>query len=139
MSYDRFIQYRNGYKYQLAAPYVGLTDIHLLETISHRFSRLEPNGVIWIREDYAWDGPSGPTIDTPDSMRASLVHDCLYQFMRLGLLNQDYREAVDKEFLKILLEDGMFSIKASAWYAAVRLAAGSAADPTNDKPVLHAP
>ena len=32
---------------------------------------------IVIKEGYAWDGASGPTVDTYDSLQPSLIHDCL--------------------------------------------------------------
>ena len=44
-----------------------------------------------VEKDYAWDGPSGPTIDTSNSMRASLVHDVLYQAMREEGLAYEFR------------------------------------------------
>ena len=36
-------------------------------------------GHIIVRKGYCWDGPSGPTLDTEDAMRASMFHDVLYQ------------------------------------------------------------
>ena len=45
-----------------------------------------------VRRGYAWDGASGPTIDTKDSMKATLIHDVLYQVMREGGLKLDARK-----------------------------------------------
>jgi hypothetical protein len=40
---------------------------------------------------YAWNGPSGPTLDTRNFMRGSLVHDALYQLMREGRMDNGLR------------------------------------------------
>ena len=81
--------------------------------------------------DYSWDGPSGPTIDTRNSLRASLVHDVLYQAMREKGIKFSYssRKWADKIFLKILKEDGMGIIRRRLWYFAVRLCGKSNAEP----------
>ena len=69
---------------------------------------------------YAWDGPSGPTIDTETTMRASCVHDALYWLISAGVLPRAVRPQADKEFLRILREDGMSFLRRRAWYYAVR-------------------
>ena len=73
-----------------------------------------------VREGYAWDGASGPTIDTDNTMRAALVHDVLYQTMRLGALDIRYRRRVDILFRRLLKEDGVNGIRRWYWYKAVR-------------------
>ena len=52
---------------------------------------------ILVEDGYAWDGASGPTVDTRGSFEAALVHDVLYQCMRLGYVTPDEktRKAVD--------------------------------------------
>ena len=72
------------------------------------------------KASYAWDGPSGPTIDTPSSMRASLIHDALYQAIRDGDLEKKDRKKADKIMLAILKRDGMKKWRRSLWYIAVR-------------------
>lgn len=69
---------------------------------------------IVIRKGYRWDGCSGPTIDTKSTMRAGLVHDCLYQAMREGGLREPAVEDADRIFHKILLQDGTGRFR--AWY-----------------------
>ena len=62
-------------------------------------------GVLTVRARYAWDGPSGPTFDTPTNMRASLFHDALCQLIGEGLLDMKYRKYAD-ELLRIhMIED----------------------------------
>jgi len=100
-------------------------------------ARLCPDGELIVRPGYAWDGPSGPTIDTPDWMDASLVHDIFYQFMRIGQLPNDesygarekLRRKVDDLMYKMLLEAGMPRFRALYSYYGVRFFAAWAASP----------
>lgn len=85
-----------------------------------------------IREGYAWDGASGPSVDTDGTMRAALVHDALYQAMRLGALVQNRRGAVDRLFRRHLKEDGVNFVRRWYWYRAVRWFGGSSAQPEAD-------
>lgn len=85
--------------------------------------------VLTIRANYAWDGASGPTWDDKTNMRGSLVHDALYQLMREGHLPRAYREAADKELVRLCIEDGMNRTRAWVWYRAVRLFCGKSAKP----------
>jgi hypothetical protein len=124
------------YKYQLAEDYkinVGIFHIN----VEHDYFSLAPNGELLIKKYYAWDGPSGPTIDTETFMRGSLIHDCLYQMMRLRCLDIKYREATDDLLKKICLEDGMSRVR--AWYVhkAVRWFAKKNAEPgTEEKDII---
>ena len=93
-----------------------------------------------IRKGYAWDGPSGPTFDTRNFMRGSVVHDALYQLMREEHLNRDdWREAADDELERLCLQDGMS--KARAWWVhkGVRWFAENAAKKDSAKKVKTAP
>jgi len=131
------IAYRRGYKYQLAEAYTLRTPILPPQRIVTEWIELDQNGWLTLRRGYAWDGASGPTIDTPDSMRPSLVHDGFYQLMADGLLGLEHREAVDDFFLQLLLEDGMLPPRAQVWHTAVRLCGQPGA--SNDHLVLYAP
>lgn len=64
---------------------------------------------------YSWDGASGLAIDTQNTRCASLVHDGLYQAMRLGLLPRDMKALADEEMLLILKEDGMSGARRWFW------------------------
>ncbi len=133
------IQYRSGYKYQLAADYVvQLPEISGRDTGCDYIRLRGPE--LTIRDGYAWDGPSGPTIDTKNFMRGSLVHDALYQLIRRYLLPLHFREAADQVLRRLCLEDGMSAIRAWWVYHGVRIGGGPSADPTvGDRPVLFAP
>jgi hypothetical protein len=131
------IAFRRGYKYQLASIYGLRTPICPPELIVTEWIELDTHGWLQFSRGYAWDGASGPTIDTPDSMRPSLVHDGFYQLMADGRLSLDHREAVDDFFLKLLLEDGMLPARAQVWHTAVRLCGRPGA--STDRLVLYAP
>ena len=122
-----------SYKYQLVEPFSFQTPFTGY-TIDVPFIRLSEDGVLSIDKFYAWDGASGPTIDYKSSMRASLVHDALYQLLRMEKLPQSLVVPSDELFRKMLVEDGMSSLQAWVWYRGLRLANGSAARPGTQKP-----
>ena len=124
------------YKYQLMKDYTIQTDLKPERKIRDKlteFLSLSPEGVLFIGKFYAWDGPSGPTIDTRDFMRGSLVHDALYQLMREGVLDHKrYRKRADEILREICREDGMCSVRAWYVYYALRIFAGSCARPRKE-------
>ena len=132
------IYYKSGYKYQLDKDYFIQLNVCPAIDIITKFIDWTIEGMT-IKEGYAWDGPSGPTIDTKNFMRGSLVHDALYQLIRQGYLPRESRLQADLELRRICLEDGMSRIRAWWVYHAVRLGGGPAADPRNRKVVLTAP
>ena len=133
------IKYWEGYKYLLAADYSLQTPIRPPRAINHDFLAMTTAGYLTIKKGYAWDGPSGPTIDTPSSMRASLVHDALYQLMRQELLFMSNRPIADQMLYEICIEDGMWKWRAWLWRREVKKFAGFAAMPENDNEILTAP
>jgi hypothetical protein len=135
----KYIAYRSGYKYQLAVDYSCQIGICPPVGVANDYIALGSDGVLLIRAGYAWDGPSGPTFDTPSSMRGSLVHDAGYQLLREELLDQGYREQFDQLLYTTVVEDGMWTWRARLWLREVRKFAAGAADPKHRKPVLLAP
>lgn len=132
------IKYVSGYKYQLHETYsiklpFSVPDI----SMDHEFLKVE-GGVLTVSQGYAWDGPSGPTIDTPSFMRGSLVHDALYQLMRDGLIDQSCRERADKLLRDLCIEDGMSWVRAAYVYESVREFGSSCAKISSQK-VITAP
>lgn len=121
------IRYKAGYKYQLVEDAYFKTDIHPDTLIENEFISLDVDGNLTVKEYYAWDGPSGPTLDTKTFMRGSLAHDALYQMIREDLLKvHDARELADKELRKICLRDGMWKVRAWWVYRGVRIGAEEA-------------
>jgi hypothetical protein len=134
-----YIYYNGGYKYQLKEIYKVSIDIKPEITIKTAYIKLDTKGSLTIIKGYAWDGPSGPTIDTLTFMRGSLIHDALYQLMREKHLDQKYRINADRILRKICIEDRMCRLRAYWVYYAVRLFAETAADPASRRPVIKAP
>jgi len=132
------IEYKSGYKYQLVSDFSVDIDI-VGYNVATDYITLNNTGGLLILKGYAWDGPSGPTYDSKNSLRASLVHDSLYQCMRLGLLPSEVRVHADEELNKILKEDGMWVIRRWYWLRGVRWFAGGAARLGNIKTIHTAP
>lgn len=122
------IKYSEGYEYMLEEDYSVQTQIKPPHFILTQFIRLDTDGRLSIIGGYCWDGPSGPTFDTKSSMRGSLIHDALYQLIRVGHLREGDQKAADKELLAALLCDGMGRLRAQLWYAAVRAFGKTAMD-----------
>lgn len=134
------MKYMSGYKYQLKAKEVFTdTNITPAKTVRTKYIHLSPGGVLVIRPGYAWDGPSGPTYDSTNSLRASLAHDALYQLMRLKLIDIGWRTDADILLDNILEQDGMWAARRWYWLKGVQWFAGDAADPASRKKVLEAP
>jgi hypothetical protein len=140
MTTKGFIRYRSDYKYQLAEGYEIKTLIRPNAAIKTDFIDLNVAGNLLVKKAYAWDGPSGPVKDTPENMRASLVHDALYQLMRIKELNaRTHRKTADIQFMEICKEDGVSSRTANLWYRGLRRFGKPAASPENKKNVVRAP
>ena len=134
------IEYKGGYKYQLVVEYSVSVSVMPQADIRTDYVDLTTEGQLIMKKGYAWDGPSGPTIDTSTFMRGSLVHDALYQLMRNDLISEDeWRKQADKEMRRICREDGMCRARAWWTYWAVRLFAGKAASKEKRKKVKVAP
>lgn len=153
---DAVIKYRKGYKYQLAEEY-GV-DIPILppSPIEAEYISLSTSGRLTIKNGYAWDGASGPTIDTPNAMRGPLVHDALYQLIREGFLPMDFRQNADDVLEQLCDEDSkiiaarsndFFSpfilasqrVRFKVWKWAVKNFAKGAAEWENERPIITAP
>lgn len=115
------IKYREGYKYQLHGNYVFYTDVLPGQLINTDYLILHKDGRLFIRDGYAWDGASGPAMDTKDFMRGSLVHDALYQLMSEGYLYTGFKKQCDLELIKLCKQDGMNWLRLKYVYAAVSI------------------
>jgi len=114
------LHYRKGYKYQLAESYYINTRVYPDETIHTDFLSLYRSGLMIIHKGYAWDGASGPTIDTESTMAGSLVHDALYQLMRLELIPRTFRWLADRLMQRIMLSEGMHWFRNKYFFAGVK-------------------
>jgi hypothetical protein len=106
---------RVPYKYDTLEPLVFLTDICPEEDIVHPYFTIGKDGVVTVPAGYAWDGPSGPAIDSKCFMRGSLAHDIFYQASQLRLpLPPDWKAKADNLLIRLCREDGMSRLRA-AW------------------------
>ena len=132
------IKYRKlkGYKYQLWEDHEDTLCI-LGHRITTPFIELYENGHVLIKKGYAWDGPSGPTIDTKTFMRGSLLHDIGYQLSRMGLVEQSERGLIDMSLRLNCIEDGMNSFRAWYIYYGVRTKWGELAAKVKPGPMIY--
>lgn len=133
------ILYKQGFKYQLVEDYCAILPFCPLAPIEQKYISFYPTGELCIKRGYAWDGPSGPTIDTKNFLRGSLEHDALYQLMRQELLDQDYRAQADARLVEVCKQDGMSWLRAQWVFLGVRAGGAPSADPTSAKLILEAP
>lgn len=123
---DKCLYFKRGYKYQVTRAYHIRTGIIPFSPIDLLFVALDLLGNLTIRPGYAWNGASGPTWDTLNSMIGSLIHDVIYQLIRLGLIDPKYKEAGDKLLHDLCTEDGMYPWRADYWkWAVLEFGAGS--------------
>ena len=108
------------WKYELLEEMKCYVDIAGVSAAENEYIRIRMSDVgdrrmvLTIYPRYAWDGPSGPTIDTKTFMRGSLFHDALCQLIGEGLLDKKYRKYADQLLRKLCLEDGMSKFR--VWY-----------------------
>ncbi|HEY5655314.1 MAG TPA: hypothetical protein VIS04_05715 [Woeseiaceae bacterium] len=136
---ETFIRYRDGYKYQLVSAYEVQIGAAPAQNIISDYIDLSTDGVLTMKKGYAWDGPSGPTIDSRNFMRGSLVHDALYQLIRHEYLTLDWKELADRELQRLCREDGMSALRAWWVYRGVKWFGKPAVMPEAKKPILTAP
>jgi len=143
------------HKYTLAEDAYYRTGIKGFDIDTH-FIKLSSDGLMLIRKDYGWDGASGPTIDTKDTMQGSLVHDAGYDLIKAGLLPKEYKGVFDAMLYAQCVADAKYRISKKpailrpllekqaerrflTWYNAVYYAADFACDPKNAPKILEAP
>ena len=112
---------RLKYKYTLVDDYAIDTDIKVKTPGDFGLLAITKKGRLTIKKGYAWDGPSGPTIDTKNFMRGSLVHDALYQLMREDKIDQDQRLRADEILREICIDAGMSKIRVWWVFKGVRI------------------
>jgi hypothetical protein len=125
------------YKYQIIEDYNLEIPIKPDIDIKTPFIDLSDAGKLIIKSKYAWDGPSGPTIDTINFMRGSLVHDALYQLMREEEIDISKRDQADKLLKQHCREDGMSAFRAWIVYQAVKWFGKKSALPQEEKQKIY--
>lgn len=85
--------------------------------------RLYESGRLTIGVGFVWDFGSGPAIDTPDMVIASLAHDALGRLADRRGLDGKFRKQSDKYFRQLLRDNGASWFR--AWYAYIAVRAYS--------------
>tara|TARA_R110000765_G_scaffold390080_1_gene482703 strand:- start:130 stop:540 length:411 start_codon:yes stop_codon:yes gene_type:complete len=106
-------------KYELTEDLILKTHIYPDMDIHVNFISLLMDGTLTIRSGYRWDGASGPTLDTDNSMSPSCGHDAIFQLMRMGMLDRKWFKVANKDFYLWLRERKMLWIRARVWLRAL--------------------
>jgi len=116
-----YYKLKKHYKYVLAKDFSIQTDIKGFD-IKTKYIILNPDGLLTSLHDYAWDGASGPAVDTITILKASLVHDILYQLIRMGLLPIYFKAYADKFLQDIYIKDCKYRKpnKLQLWFSNLR-------------------
>jgi len=130
------LHYKSGYKYQTTETITLQTRITPDEPITSKWLYLDLSSKLTIMGGYAWDGPSGPTWDTDNSIIPSLYHDAMAQLLRQELINQEWLSFINIEFDDMLKERGMSWLRRRIWRRGLWLTGGSFANPKNIK-IIH--
>lgn len=85
------------------------------------YASIAIDGTCTVLPGFQWDFGSGPAIDTPDVVLASLAHDALCRIHVRRNLNSKFRRKADAYFRKLLKELGMGWFRRWYFWAAVRL------------------
>lgn len=110
------VYYRTGYRHQLAEDYELKAGIFPTIPGGNDYVQLSKDGHLTIRKGYAWDGASGPAINTPSFVRPSLVHDAYCQLWNMGLITDAGRAAADRLLGDMLRADLLIIANRSPWH-----------------------
>ena len=109
----------DGYRFQMAESGCMQTEVYPPEDINTPFYSISKTGRIVAHSGYAWDGISGPMVNTKSMMRASLFHDICCQAINDGRLDPSWRPQADREFKRIAKLDGAWKLRVIYSYLAV--------------------
>ena len=132
------IAYKSGYKHQLVLDYECSTSMLVDKAVITEYVTLTTNGSLFIKAGYAWDGATGFP-DFKSVLRGSLIHDALYQLIRLGVLPASDRKKADEALRVACIEDGMSAFTARAIWAAVTLTGWRYVHSRYERAVMYAP
>lgn len=119
------LYYAKGYKNQVRKEDFAIdTGIQQEKAIVTEFYSLFPSGLLVAHVGCAWDGSSGPTIDSRKDKIASLVHDIFYWMMQSGELSWEHKDAADRLYRFLCVAGGMSRFRSWLRYRALRRAGG---------------
>ena len=79
------------------------TGINIKKSITSENLIMYENGRLYIKRGFTYDGPSGPAIDTVDTMTAACVHDALYKLILEDKLPFRCRKYADWLLMDIMI------------------------------------
>ena len=122
---------RKFFKYTLQRTVTVDLRVKFTKAVVVEYFQLTVDGMLTINEGYTWDGTSGPVVDTKRNLRASLVHDALYQMIREGCITPAYEVQLlaDRIFRAICKIDGVWKIVRPIYYVGLRLGGKRSARP----------
>lgn len=142
------MKYSEGYKYVTRSDgcyqckFIAPGRFIILRTYSGRIlATLSETGLLVWGEFYAWNGANFPAPELKSSRRGTLVHDILYQMMRLGLIDRlIWWHPANKELQNCMIEDGAFKATAYLYFKGVETKiAYKSTLPEGDYKILTAP
>ena len=108
------------YKYKLYEEMLFNTPITGVDYVG-KFFTLTYEGTLLVNKGYAYDGPSGPSINTKPFIVASLPHDVFFQMIREDILNiEDHKDLADQYLRDLGREYGMSKLRTWWIYRAVK-------------------
>ena len=125
------------WKYQLTEQFETQLGFLPFKNYETEFIIFRMDGKLILKKYYAWDGASGPCPDVRQVMIGSLVHDALYQLIRLELLPRYNRKFADLELKKFCFRAGMNRCLAELIYWGVRVFARKGARPRPITPICE--
>ena len=125
-------------KYALTQDYTFFCGI-VGNAVRTRWVVLDNDGWVTVKAGFVWDGCSGPTYDSANTMLAGLGHDALYWLMRhTSLLSKYWRRHADDHFDKVLKRSGMSVARRWYYHEAVKAFGGPSANPKNKRKIYSA-
>ncbi len=109
----------HGYKYRLLEQFQWYSEFLKDESFEAPFFQCD-KGHCTAFKGYAWDGVSGPAVDTKKTKIPGLKHDISYQAIRLGLIDKKYKSDIDKQFHDDLERGKVSRFIADIYYRGVR-------------------
>lgn len=122
MTDHQYIYYWNiGNAKQLAQPFVFKLPLAPGYAGRGDFISFTADGWVTCEKGFTWNGASGPTLDTLDTVCASCGHDAMYQLIEQLLLPyKGYKNLADQWFYLRLRADGMPDFRAYYWFQGVQ-------------------
>ena len=90
-------------------------DVNYIDPDGEFAISLDPTGKLSLQGEFVHDGPSGPTWDTPNTLRAAFEHDLFFFLLKMDLLPFRMVKRINDFFEKRLVQDGMNKKRAWAW------------------------